>query len=69
MSGAVGPAEDLSGTWCLKEVDEGTNHFAWCPINTLPGYSASSNHPLEFRLVVVDKGGNVSEEHYCRLAP
>ncbi len=68
-SGAVGPAEGLSGTWCFKEVDEGTNHFAWCPKHTLPGHNASSNQPLEFRLVAVDKGGNVSAEHYCRLAP
>jgi len=51
----------IAGQWRFKKVDAGTNHFAYWPM----GANAAAN--LEFRLVAVDKGGNVSVEHFSRL--
>jgi hypothetical protein len=62
-TGDVGPDSGIAGTWMFKEVDEGTNHFAYWQ---KPGNQANAA-PLEFRLVAVDQGGNVSTEYYCRL--
>lgn len=56
-------ASGIAGPWRFKEVDAGTNHFAYWQKDTHPGGNAN----LEFRLVAVDKGGNLSEEFYCRL--
>lgn len=63
------PIEDvgLAGKWNFKEVDEGMSHFAYWSQHTQIPNPAGNATPLEFRLVAVDKGGNVSAEYVSRL--
>ncbi|GEM_PF-4850799 len=57
----------IAGKWLFKEVDEGTHHLAyWLKDNQVLNTGGNAAN-LEFRLVAVDKGGNVSAEYFSRL--
>lgn len=57
----------FAGQWRFIEVDAGTNHFAYWPKDPIVATLGGNGANLEFRLVAVDKGGNVSTEYFSRL--
>jgi hypothetical protein len=69
VTGANGFPWSLAGQWAFKEVAEGTDHVAyWSGATSKSGTDYfGTNGNYEFRMVIVDRGGNVSEEYSCTI--